>query len=108
MVVVVEMETGLGLVWEKCCWSWEGVGEMLMLGVALASAVNSVLGELMVVSVLCSSRHVMEGLVRPCWRFMIMARQMGVFWTMWLMVVGEVMTDGWMGMSRMMRTWDMA
>ena len=104
----METETGAGLLCELYCWIWDCVGEMSMLGVALASAAKSVSGELMVVSVLCSSRHVIEGLVRPCWRLMTMARTMGVFWTMRVMVVGEVMADGWMGMSRRMRTWDRA
>ena len=59
-----------------------------------ASALRSDSGELMVVSVLCSRRHVMEGLVRPCCRLRIIARHMGVFCTMRLMVVGEVMVAG--------------
>lgn len=48
-------------------------------------------GVLMMLSVLCSRMHVMVGFVRPNCKLVMMARQMGVFWTMWVMWSGLAM-----------------
>ena len=42
-------------------------------------------GVLMMLSVLCSRMQVMVGSVRPNCKLGMIARHMGVFWTMWMM-----------------------
>lgn len=55
-------------------------------------------------SVLCSSRHVKDGSVRPYWRLDNIARHVGVFCTIWWICSGLLIVSGWIMMSRMMRT----
>ncbi len=103
VVVVTEMVEG------KCwcsCALWEGgLGEMSNSVMVRARVLNSSVLELMVVSVLCSRRHVMLGSVRPFWRLTTMARHSGVFWTIRVMCVGVEMVRWLTGRSLTMRTW---
>ena len=102
-VVVVEMVDG------KWCRSWAlwegGLGEMSNSVMVRARLAKSSVLELMVVSVLCSRRHVMLGSVRPFCRLTTMARHKGVFWTMRVMCDGVEMVRWLIGRSRTMRTW---
>lgn len=59
-----------------------------MVGIVLARAWKSSLGELIMESVLCSSKHVRDGSVRPYWRLERIARHVGVFCTIWLICSG--------------------
>ena len=75
-----------------------------MVGIVLARAWKSSCDELIIESVLCSSRHVSDGSVRPCWRLGKIARHVSIFWTIWLICSGLLIVWGWIMMSRTIRT----
>jgi hypothetical protein len=69
---------------------------MLVAAAVAAGELKMPSGKLLLNSVLCSIRQVMEGLVRPFCRLMMIAWQMTELWTMLLMCSGLEMAYGLM------------
>lgn len=96
-VLVIDMVLGCML-----CWSW--LGGCKVIGQLSASVAKMPASVLSVSVVVFSIRHVRSGLVRPCWRFRIAARQIGFVLTSVVMLDCFRMKSGSMGMSRRILT----